>query len=154
MSHNLTSYYTEQVGKSLTEDMVQFWNILYENVLLEYMYVNRLNWALPKLEVVRDDCRVAGSVDAATTRTTVTATATIHINGSDNSSVLVAEKHEKSKDSCSTSRSVNVGEEPSATGDINDDVEVEVEVGSNRKQLVPLGGMYVHNLLIRHKSHS
>ena len=137
--------------------MVQFWNVLYENVLLEYMYVNGLNWAVPRLEVIRDDCRVAGSVDTATARTAATvATATISINCSDNSSVLVNGIHEKSKDSYITSSSVSIGEEPSATGDINDDVEVEVEVGSNRKQLVPLGGTYVHNLPIIHvhNSHS
>ena len=133
--------------------MVEFWNVLYENVLLEYMYVNGLNWAVPRLEVIRDNCRVAGSVETATA---TVATATISINGSDDSVVLVNEKHEKSKDNCSTDISVNIVEEPSAAGDINDDVEVEVEVVSSRKQLVPLGGMYVSSPLILHghKSHS
>jgi hypothetical protein len=148
--------------------MVQFWNVLYENVLLEYMYVNRLKWPVPELEVKRDDCRVAGSVDTASTRTaatassaaTVTATiATVSKNGSDDSSVLVNEKHGQPKVSCSTSSSVKFSEEPSsATADINDNVEVdvEVEIGSNRKQLIPLGGTYVHNMLIVliHNSHS
>ena len=131
--------------------MVQFWNVLYQNVLLEYMYVNGLNWAVPQLEVMQDDCRVAGSVDTATSTTTaITATtATIRINGSDDSTVLAYGKYEKSKDSCSTSSSVKFSEEPSlATGDIDDDVEVEI--GSNRKQLIPLGGTYVHNPLIGH----
>lgn len=111
--------------------------------------MNGLNWAVPRLVVMRDNCRVAGSVETATS-----ATATISIHGSDDSIVLINAKHEKSKDSCSTNISVNTSEEPSAAGDINDDVEVEV--GSNRKQLLPLGGTYVYSPLIVHvhKSHS
>ena len=33
--------------------MLVFWNILYSNVLLEYMFVNKLNWAVPHIEVER-----------------------------------------------------------------------------------------------------
>ena len=30
-----------------------FWNTLYANVLLEFMFVNKLNWNVPKLTVIR-----------------------------------------------------------------------------------------------------
>ena len=33
--------------------MLPFWNTLYSNVLLEFMYVNKLSWPVPKIEVVR-----------------------------------------------------------------------------------------------------
>jgi hypothetical protein len=35
--------------------MLPFWNELYDNVLLEYMYVNKLNWPVPHIEVVRSE---------------------------------------------------------------------------------------------------
>jgi hypothetical protein len=33
--------------------MLPFWNTLYANVLLEFMYVNKLSWPVPRLEVRR-----------------------------------------------------------------------------------------------------
>jgi hypothetical protein len=33
--------------------MMPFWNILYDNVLLEFMYVNNLSWPVPHMEVLR-----------------------------------------------------------------------------------------------------
>jgi hypothetical protein len=33
--------------------MLPFWNTLYANVLLEFMYVNKLSWPVPRLEVAR-----------------------------------------------------------------------------------------------------
>ena len=44
-----------QVGIDLDDGMLKFWNVLYENVLLEYMYVNKLFWSVPKIEVVRGE---------------------------------------------------------------------------------------------------
>jgi hypothetical protein len=131
--------------------MVQFWNVLYENVLLEYMYVNGLNWAVPRLEVIRDDCRAAASVETVTASaaTITAATATISINGSAISSVLVNGMHEKSKDSCSASSSVNISEEFSSA---SANIEVGVDVEADRKQLIPLGGTYVHNLPMEYYS--
>ena len=42
-----------QVSVDLSDGMLAFWNILYENVLLEFMFVNKLKWAVPHLEVKR-----------------------------------------------------------------------------------------------------
>lgn len=42
-----------QIGRSLTDKMVKFWDTLYANVLLEYMYINKLDWDVPKLMVIR-----------------------------------------------------------------------------------------------------
>ena len=44
-----------QIGIDLDDGMLKFWNVLYENVLLEYMYVNKLFWSVPKIEVVRGE---------------------------------------------------------------------------------------------------
>ena len=33
--------------------MLVFWNILYRNVLLEFMFINKLNWPVPIIEVKR-----------------------------------------------------------------------------------------------------
>ena len=44
-----------QIGRTLTDEMVTFWNTLYSNVLLEYMYINKLDWDVPKLTVIRNE---------------------------------------------------------------------------------------------------
>jgi hypothetical protein len=41
------------VSIHLLDDMLPFWNTLYANVLLEFMYVNKLSWPVPRLEVTR-----------------------------------------------------------------------------------------------------
>jgi len=45
----------ENIGNHVTDEMLPFWNELYDNVLLEYMYVNKLNWPVPHIEVVRSE---------------------------------------------------------------------------------------------------
>lgn len=107
--------------------MVQFWNVLYEKVLLEFMYVNKLNWAVPKLEVTKDNCSVLSSEDASR----------------DDNSVPVNGDNERSKKSNSTtSFSDSFNFSPSSLS-----IEVEVEIEADRKQIIPLGGTYNDGLL-------
>ena len=119
----------EQVGRSLTEDMVQFWNVLYEKVLLEFMYVNKLNWAVPRLEVMRGECSVSSSGDASRDDNSAP-----H-NGDD-------EWSKKSNNTTSFSDSFNF-----SPASLSVNVEVEVEVEAGRRQIIPLGGMYNRGLL-------
>ena len=42
-----------QVSVYLSDEMLVFWNILYRNVLLEFMFINKLNWPVPIIEVER-----------------------------------------------------------------------------------------------------
>ena len=37
---------------SLTAEQITFWDTLYGNVLLEFMYVNKLMWRVPTLEII------------------------------------------------------------------------------------------------------
>lgn len=121
LTYDLALKCAEQVGRSLSEDMVQFWNVLYEKVLLEFMYVNKLNWAVPKLEVTKDNCSVLSSEDASR----------------DDNSVPVNGDNERSKKSNSTtSFSDSFNFSPSSLS-----IEVEVEIEADRKQIIPLGGM-------------
>lgn len=106
--------------------MVQFWNVLYEKVLLEFMYVNKLNWAVPRLEVIKADCSVSSSEDASRDDKSVP------VNGDD-------ERSKKSNNMTSYSDSFNFS--PASLS-----VNVEVEVETDRKQIVPLGGMYNRGL--------
>ena len=43
------------VPVALTSEQQHFWNTLYGHVLLEYMYVNKLDWPVPRLEVVEEE---------------------------------------------------------------------------------------------------
>lgn len=107
--------------------MVQFWNVLYEKVLLEFMYVNKLNWAVPKLEVIKDNCSVSSSEDASGDDDSVP------VNGD-------SERSKKSNNTTSFSDSFNFS--PASLS-----IEVEVEVEADRKQIIPLGGTYNNGLL-------
>ena len=110
--------------------MVQFWNVLYDKVLLEYMYVNKLNWAVPKLEVMRDDCNLTASEDASRA----------------NNSVSAHEQHEMSKANYNiTSYSNSFGfDGESSSASLSDEVKAE----ASREQMVPLGGTYEQDVIL------